>query len=87
MPVVKDEVESKPQEENKVEEKPSTTQKTGSFQGFADSNFIEVKIGDDYATYMVSSDAKKALSNKDIDSNITFTLSEVNGQKIITSVK
>lgn len=87
VPVVKDEVESKPQEENKVEEKPSVTQKTGSFQGFADSNFIEVKIGDDYATYMVSPDAKKNLANKAIDSNITFTLSEVNGQKVITSVK
>lgn len=87
VPIVEDEVESKPQEESKVEEKPSVTQKTGSFQGFADNNFIEVKIGNDYTTYMVSADAKKALSNKAIDSNITFTVSEVNGQKVITNVK
>lgn len=82
-----DEDKSKPQEENKVEEKPSTAQQTGIFQGFADNNFVEIKIGNSYVTYMVSNEAKKALSNKDIDSNITFVISEVNGQKVITDVK
>lgn len=65
----------------------TTNNATGVFQGFADSNFVEIKVGNDYATYRVSSEAKKSLSNKEFGDNITFEFKEENGQLIITSVK
>ena len=63
------------------------TEKTGLFQGFADSNFVEVKIGDEYFVYQVSSTVKDALSKKNIDDTITFNVSTVNGQSTITDIK
>lgn len=64
-----------------------SNKKTGSFQGFADDNFVEIKVGDEYATYRVSSSAKKTLSNMDINDSITFEFVNENGQLVITSVK
>lgn len=72
--------------EDKENAKPST-EKNGVFQGFADSSFVEIKIGDEYRTFRVSSDAKKALSNKNIGDNISFEVTEDNGQSVITTVK
>lgn len=65
----------------------STTTKKASFEGFADDNFIEVKVGNDYATYRVSSEAKNVLSNKNIGDSITIELKEENGQLVINTVK
>ena len=65
----------------------NTNKKTGIFQGFADDNFIEVKIGNEYATYRVSSEAKSVLSNKSLGDSITFEFTKENGQLFITSVK
>lgn len=74
-------------ENNKENETSKVVEKTGVFQGFADSNFIEVKLGNEYVTYQVSSEVKDALSKKNIEDSITFTISNVNGRYIITSVK
>lgn len=74
-------------ENNKENETSKVVEKTGVFQGFADSNFIEVKLGNEYVTYQVSSEAKDTLSKKNIEDSITFTISNVNGRHVITSVK
>ena len=74
-------------ENNKENETSKVVEKTGVFQGFADSNFIEVKLGNEYVTYQVSSEVKDALSKKNIEDSITFTISNVNGRYVITSVK
>lgn len=65
----------------------NSSAKTGSFEGFADDNFVEVKIGNDYATYRVSTEAKNVLSGKNIGDSISFEITTSNGQSIITSVK
>lgn len=65
----------------------SVSQKTGVFQGFADDSFVEIKIGNEYSTYKVSSNVKSILSNKNIGDSVTFEYINENGQIVITSVK
>lgn len=65
----------------------NVSKKTGVFQGFADDNFVEMKIGNEYATYRVSSEAKSMLSNKNLGDSVTFEFTKENGQLLITSVK
>lgn len=63
------------------------TEKTGVFQGFADDNFVEMKVGNEYSTYRVSSDAKKSLSGKNLGDSVTFEFTKKNGQLFIISAK
>lgn len=83
--IVEESTENKTTTE-KVEDS-KVVEKTGVFQGFADSNFVEVKLGNEYVTYQVSSEAKEALSKKNIEDSITFTISNINGRDVITGVK
>ena len=72
---------------NSNDNQANVNKKTGVFQGFADDNFVEMKIGNEYATYRVSSEAKSVLSNKDLGDSVTFEFTKENGQLFITSVK
>lgn len=66
----------------------STSKKSnGVFQGFADDSFVELKVGDSYNTYKVSSEAKEILSSKNIGDSIEFQYIQENGQTIITIAK
>ena len=59
---------------------------TGEFQGFADGNFIEVKIGNEYSVFKVSSSVKSKIESKNVGDSITFTYTASAGQQVITSV-
>lgn len=73
-------------QENEKEEQANSKTSTGSFQGFADGNFIEVKIGDNYSVFKVSGNVKSKLENKNIGDSITFTYVTSAGQQLITSI-
>lgn len=81
------EEDNKDNEDENSSSEINTNKKTGLFQGFADDNSVEIKIGNEYATYRVSSQAKSTLSNKNLGESITFEFTKENGQLIITSVK
>ena len=59
---------------------------TGIYQGFADGNFIEVKIGDEYGVFKVPNDMKSKVEAKDLGDSLTFTYVSSAGQQVITSV-
>lgn len=59
---------------------------SGEYQGFADGNFVEIKVGDTYNVYKVSDDIKSKLNSKNVGQTITFRYVESGGQRIITSV-
>lgn len=74
-------------EENKNNEISGETKSvTGEFQGFADGNFIEIKIGDEYSVFRVSSDVTSKLESKKIGDVISFTYVASAGQQVITSI-
>lgn len=74
-------------EENKNNEISGETKSvTGEFQGFADGNFIEVKIGNEYSVFRVSNDVKSKIESKKIGDVISFTYVASAGQQVITSV-
>ena len=79
-------VESAP--ENIKEENANTESKTvtGIYQGFADDNFVEIKIGDSYGVFKASGEIKSKISSKNIGDSITLTYIASGGQQIITSV-
>lgn len=81
-----DEEDNKDTESSKPDNSTSN-KKDAVFQGFADSNFIEVKIGNQYSTYKVSPEAKKVLDGKNIGDSISFEYKEENGQSVIIAVK
>ena len=85
--VSKDESSTDKEDSNdkETESKPSKSQ-SAVFQGFADSSFVEMKIGNEYKTYRVSPDAKPSLSGKNIGDNVTFKFIEENGQLTIVEV-
>lgn len=72
---------------NNNESQVTVTEKTGIFQGFADDNFVEIKVGNEYSTYRVSTDAKNSLSNKNLGDSVTFEFTKQNGQLFIVSAK
>lgn len=78
---------NKKEEESSKPDDSTSNKKDAIFQGFADSNFIEVKIGNQYSTYKVSAEAKKVLDGKNIGDSISFEYKDENGQSVITSVK
>ena len=69
--------------------KPKTA--TGTYNGFADTNSVEIELSDgNYETFLVNDDdVKTALSKKSEGDKITFTYGAVEGQanKEILSVK
>lgn len=82
--------ENKNTQEDNVEDKEvNSTVKTSSgiFQGFADGNFIEVKIGGSYQVFKLSSDVKSKVQSKQIGDVISFTYISSGGQQLITSVE
>lgn len=86
----KEEEKNKPQkeEEKNTSSKPEETNNstTGEFQGFADGNFIEVKVGDTYNVFKVTDAIKSKLQSKNMGDKITFTYVSSAGQNLITSI-
>lgn len=74
--------------ENNKEENVNTESKTvtGIYQGFADDNFVEIKIGDSYGVFKASGEIKSKISSKNIGDSITLTYVASGAQQIITSV-
>src|SRR5699024_9990718 len=74
--------------ENNKEENVNTESKTvtGIYQGFADDNFVEIKIGDYYGVFKASGEIKSKISSKNIGDSITLTYVASGAQQIITSV-
>ena len=72
-------------------EEVSTASKTGTYNGFADTNSVEIELSNgNFETFLVNDDdVKTALSKKSEGSKITFTYGAVEGQanKEILSVK
>lgn len=69
--------------ENKVE---IEHRSNGSFQGFADSSFIEVKEGDNYTVYNTLEPVRNTLHNIDIGTEIYFIYKELQGSKTIIDI-
>lgn len=84
-----DDTSSNIADSNKEESSNSEQSKTvsGEFQGFADSSFVEIKVGDNYDMYRVTDGIKSKLSSKTVGQTITFTYIESAGQNVITDVK
>lgn len=80
--------EPQKEEEKNTSSKPEETNNstTGEFQGFADGNFIEVKVGDTYNVFKVTDAIKSKLQSKNIGDKITFTYVSSAGQNLITSI-
>lgn len=73
--------------ENETEtetEKVELVTSSGIFEGFADSNFIEVNINGEYSVFRIENETiKNNLSDKEAGSNITFKYIEKDNSKII----
>ena len=80
--------EPQKEEEKNTSSKPEETNNstTGEFQGFADGNFIEVKVGDTYNVFKVTDAIKSKLQSKNMGDKITFTYVSSAGQNLITSI-
>lgn len=80
--------EPQKEEEKNTSSKPEETNNstTGEFQGFADGNFIEVKVGDTYNVFKVTDAVKSKLQSKNMGDKITFTYVSSAGQNLITSI-
>ena len=80
--------EPQKEEEKNTSSKPEETNNstTGEFQGFADGNFIEVKVGDTYNVFKVTDAIKSQLQSKNMGDKITFTYVSSAGQNLITSI-
>lgn len=78
--------QDKPEEDKKEDSTTESKTVTAVFQGFADGNFIEMKIGDTYGVFKVSGDVKSKIESKNIGDTVTFTYVASGGQQIITSV-
>ena len=63
-----------------------TETSSGTFQGFADGNFIEVKVGDSYQVFKLSSDVKSKAQSKQVGDTIYFTYTASGGQQVITAL-
>lgn len=71
---------------NQVDSNKEGNSTSGEYQGFADDNFVEIKVGDAYGVYKVSGDIKTKLNSKNIGQTINFTYIESAGQRVITSI-
>lgn len=71
---------------NQVDSNKEGNSTSGEYQGFADDNFVEIKVGDTYGVYKVSGDIKTKLNSKNIGQTINFTYIESAGQRVITSI-
>ena len=80
--------EPQKEEEKNTSSKPEETNNstTGEFQGFADGNFIEVKVGETYNVFKVTDAIKSKLQSKNMGDKITFTYVSSAGQNLITSI-
>ena len=80
--------EPQKEEEKNTSSKPEETNNstTGEFQGFADGNFIEVKVGDTYNVFKVTDAVKSKLQSKNMGDKITFTYVSSAGQNLITYI-
>lgn len=75
------------EEEKKEQASKNEKSATGQFQGFADGNFIEMKIGNSYSVFKVSGDVKSKLNSKKVGDTISFTYVASAGQQLITAIK